>query len=227
MVECHGARHLCSHRGKPVLKNVGHHTRAKTNQPIIGVLTQPLPDVWNNDYELTYKSFFEASHADFLQAGGARVVPVDYLQSAKLLRRELANLNGVYIPGDTKESYEDEQYLNAVREIVQFASDENLTDDKHFPLVGVSWGMLAILKTQTNQESLFRGLKKNLVGEPLQQNLYLLPKETFIYDELVGWDLEKTLDDITFYHEMDEGITLGDFKTAQPLRGFVPVATYD
>ncbi len=77
-IECHGAHHLCSHRGEPVLKNSGHHVRAKTNQPIIGVLTQPLPSEWNNDLELTYKSFFESSHADFLQAAGARVVPIDY-----------------------------------------------------------------------------------------------------------------------------------------------------
>ena len=54
-----------------------------------------------------------------------------------------------------------------------------------------------------------------------------MPKETFIYDELLGWDLEQTLDQITFFHEMDEGITLEDFKTTQQLRHFVPVATYD
>ena len=57
--------------------------------------------------------------------------------------------------------------------------------------------------------------------------MHLLPKETFLYDELNGWDLEKTLDKIKFYHEMDEGITLNDFRTAQQLRHFVPVATYD
>jgi len=66
-----------------------------------------------------------------------------------------------------------------------------------------------------------------LVGEPLQQNLHLLPKESFVYDEMNGWDLEKTLDEISFFHEMDEGIRLSDFKTAQQLRNFVPVATYD
>jgi len=41
-----------------------------------------------------------------------------------------------------------------------------------------------------------------------------LPKETFVYDELLGWDLEKALDEITFYHEMDQGILLKDFLTA-------------
>jgi len=57
--------------------------------------------------------------------------------------------------------------------------------------------------------------------------LHLLPGETFVYDELLGWDLEKTLDEISFYHEMDQGIQLKDFLTAQQFRHFVPVATYD
>jgi len=37
--ECHGAAHLCSHEDKPVIPNAGHHVRAKTNQPIYGILT--------------------------------------------------------------------------------------------------------------------------------------------------------------------------------------------
>ena len=28
-------------------------------------------------------------------------------------------------------------------------------------------------------------------------------------------DLEKTLDDVTFYHEMDEGVKLSELRTAQ------------
>jgi len=48
-----------------------------------------------------------------------------------------------------------------------------------------------------------------------------------LYDELLGLDLEKTLDEITFFNEMDEGITLDNFRTAQELRSFVPVATFD
>jgi len=45
--------------------------------------------------------------------------------------------------------------------------------------------------------------------------LHLLPKETFLYDEIIGFEFEQTLDEISFYHEMDEGITLDDFKKAQ------------
>lgn len=93
------------------MTNAGHHVRAKTNQPIFGVLTQPLPTEWNSDFESTYHSFFESSHADFLQAAGARVVPIDYRMDSAMLTRELASISGVYIPGDTKQSFQDDQYL--------------------------------------------------------------------------------------------------------------------
>ena len=174
-----------------------------------------------------FKSFFESSHADFLEAGGARVVPIDFNLDSEALEMELASINGVYIPGDTKQSYEDEQYLTAIRRILAWAGEHNQKEDSHFPIVAVSWGMLAMLRTQTTQLSLFRGLKDHLVGEALQQNLHLLPKETFIYDEIIGFEFEQTLDEISFYHEMDEGITLDDFKKAQQLLHFVPIATYD
>ena len=54
-----------------------------------------------------WNTFFESSHADFLQAGGARVVPIDYRLSDKELMDLLAKLNGLYIPGDTKDCFDD------------------------------------------------------------------------------------------------------------------------
>ena len=69
--------------------NSGHHLRAKSNSPIIGVLTQPMPEEWYfhpqleretniNEFDQYYTKYFESSHAEFLQAAGARVVPIDY-----------------------------------------------------------------------------------------------------------------------------------------------------
>jgi len=44
-----------------------------------------------------------------------------------------------------------------------------------------------------------------------------MPKETFVYDEMYGPDLEKTFDKVSFYNEMDMGITLDDFMALKPL----------
>jgi len=85
----------------------GHHVRAETNTPIIGVLMQPIPEVkdgnsdkWGLEYEriqkMRYeellrtephiliedvypkKSYIESSHVKFLESAGARVIPIDY-----------------------------------------------------------------------------------------------------------------------------------------------------
>ena len=103
---------------KPIILQAGHHARAKTDAPLIGILTQPLPEEWATHSELSehikkmninkesdatsgrQPSFFEASHAEFLMAGGARVVAVDFQMDEKALYAELEQLNGIYIPGD-------------------------------------------------------------------------------------------------------------------------------
>ena len=51
----------------------------------------------------------------------------------------------------------------------------------------------------------------DLVGEALQQNLNLVPSETFVYDEISGKDMENLLDKIYFYNEVDFGMTLENF----------------
>jgi hypothetical protein len=55
----------------------------------------------------------------------------------------------------------------------------------------------------------------------------LLPKETFIYDEIPAQELEAIFDLITFYNDVDVGMPAARFSTLKPLRPFVATATYD
>ena len=48
------------------------------------------------------------------------------MADSKTLEAELKSLNGVYIPGDTKESFENNQYLTQVSRIMQWVSEHNL-----------------------------------------------------------------------------------------------------
>ena len=48
------------------------------------------------------QTFVESSNIEYLQAAGARVVHLDYRMSLTELKKELSQLNGIYIPGDTK-----------------------------------------------------------------------------------------------------------------------------
>lgn len=47
------------------------------------------------------KQFVEASHIKYLEAAGARIVPIDFTLDEEKLKRTLKQLNGVYIPGDS------------------------------------------------------------------------------------------------------------------------------
>jgi len=97
----------------------------------------------------------------------------------------------------------------------------------HFPIIGNSYGALALLRSQLLNDEKFAFIPEDLVGEALEQNLNLVPAETFVYDEIKPLHLEKWLDAITFYNEMDIGLTTENFVNMKALKHFVPLATFD
>jgi len=60
------------------------------------------------------------SHVKFLESAGARVVPVDYTDGLDIMKKQLRNLNGIYIPGDSASLIEKTniEYTHKVREIL-------------------------------------------------------------------------------------------------------------
>lgn len=130
----------------------------------------------------------------------------------KELEAELANLNGVYIPGDTKGTFMDMDYVFAVGSIMSWAQEHQNDLSKHFPVVGVSYGYLAMLRSQLRNDEMFDYLPRELTHTNLQQNLNLMPNETFTYDEKAPMDLEQLFDEIDFYNELEFGLTLDSFK---------------
>lgn len=160
----------------------------------------------NGDY---YTQYFESSHAEFLQAAGARVVPIDYQLSRIELKAKLEQLNGFYIAGDTKESYLNAEYQYAVVTVLSWAQQHNSVEEAHFPVVSMGYGFAAMLESQFLDKHLFP-MPSDMVARPLQQNLNLLPKQTFTYDEVP--DIESLLDQVTFYNDIDVGIQLDQFN---------------
>ena len=84
----------------------GHHVRAKTNSPVIGILTQPFPEnnqIWDSEIKRVKSivedhsspealhnttvngQFIETSHVKFLESAGARVVPIDYTLNHEII----------------------------------------------------------------------------------------------------------------------------------------------
>jgi gamma-glutamyl hydrolase len=125
-----------------------YEKKVKTNIPIIGVLTQPYlitdeSKEFSSDTKMK-NSYIPSSHIKFLEAAGARVVPVSYRYSYKKLKSTLKQLNGIYIPGDTNVILKNAKYMDTVSKILELAQDKNLND--HFPLLAVSYGYLALIQ---------------------------------------------------------------------------------
>ena len=97
------------------------------------------------------------SHVKFLESAGARVVPVDYTDNLDVMKKQLRNLNGVYIPGDSSSLIEraNIEYTHKVRDILLWAQNHNEEDDLHFPVMGVGYGFLSMIRSQTKNTNYF------------------------------------------------------------------------
>lgn len=124
--------------------------RAKNNQPIFGILTQPLPEEWMTRFphfrQNNYTSYFESSHADYLHSAGARTVHIDYRTPMRELEKELAQINGLYIPGDGRTTLLDKEYMQTVSHLLSWAQGHNTEKSSHFPVVATSYGYLNMLR---------------------------------------------------------------------------------
>ena len=88
------------------------------------MLTQPYTDVEESADSFSTKmsnSYIPSAHVKFLEASGARVVPVNYRLRTPLLNKLLGQLNGVYIPGDNIDILDNEKYIDTVTNIITFA----------------------------------------------------------------------------------------------------------
>jgi hypothetical protein len=153
---------------KTKMVGAGHHVRAKTNIPIIGILTQPIlegkmTDQYHkikkeveeshnsNDHSEEFKSaqYIEVTHVKFLESAGARVVPIDYTLTAEELKKRLKEVNGLYIPGDSETlvHHGNLEFTNSVKTILLWAQTHNEENNSHFPILGVSYGFLSMIRS--------------------------------------------------------------------------------
>jgi hypothetical protein len=59
----------------------------------------------------------------------------------------LEQLNGIYIPGDTKKNFEDEQFLSQLAHILSWMQSHNLEEGQHFPLIANSYGFMGLMQS--------------------------------------------------------------------------------
>jgi hypothetical protein len=66
-------------------------------------------------------SYIPDGHVKFLEAAGARVVPINYRLRLSALNKILGQINGIYIPGDSTDNLSNAKYMDTVSNIIAFA----------------------------------------------------------------------------------------------------------
>ncbi|CAI7795513.1 unnamed protein product [Closterium sp. NIES-53] len=124
-----------------------------TYQPLIGVLSQPgiadsgeIARVFNATEENHFAnlSYIAASYVKFIEAGGARVVPIIYNEPRRQILKKLRLVNGLVLPGG--DANKQGRFLRTVRRLLKLAMSFNDNGD-YFPIYAecLSFEMLTII----------------------------------------------------------------------------------
>ena len=102
-----------------------------------------------------------------------------------------------------------------------------MQSSKHFPVVAVAYGYLAVIKTTLRNDYSLTEMPEVLVDASNEINLRIVPENTYIFDGINQEEADEILDDIEFYHELSHGVVLHTFMKEKVLsRVFTPIATY-
>jgi gamma-glutamyl hydrolase len=82
------------------LKELSDAPLDRNEQPVIGILSQTLEDYMKNDTKYEgYQSYIMSSYVKYIEAQGARVVPIIYGEPKNTTLFKVAHVDGVLFPG--------------------------------------------------------------------------------------------------------------------------------
>ncbi|PSC69860.1 gamma-glutamyl hydrolase [Micractinium conductrix] len=118
--------------------------QAQNFKPLIGILAQAC-------HYCPGRSYVAAGFVKWIEAAGARAVPIRYYSSEQELRRVFKSVNGMIFPGGLTDLWMDSPYVVAARKLWQWAKEANDGGDV-FPIHGTCLGfqLLHILEANVS-----------------------------------------------------------------------------
>mmetsp|Transcript_2841 Transcript_2841/g.3210 ORF Transcript_2841/g.3210 Transcript_2841/m.3210 type:complete len:363 (-) Transcript_2841:63-1151(-) len=115
-------------------------------EPLIGILSQPL------FHDLENVSFIAASYVQFVEAAGARAVPIVYNDPKEKIIETFGKINGLILPGGTvgSDASSAELYDEVARMLLSLAWEKNMRNDT-FAVHGFCMGFQMLMRFYSEQ----------------------------------------------------------------------------
>lgn len=136
------------------------------DRPVIGVLVQEITKVFELLYPNKYETFIAASYVKWIEAGGARVVPIWIGKDQNYYKTILSKVNGVLLPGGSVDKHKRGGYAEAADLIVEHAIELNLRGEV-FPVFGIGLGMDLLLSMSNDKRDTRTVCQLDSVAAPL------------------------------------------------------------
>lgn len=203
-----------------------HHHHAKLNlRPLIGILSQggePAPKG---------HSYIAASYVKFVEAAGARAVPILHDMSPEEVKKRFDSINGVLLPGGSRNLEPGVQYYDVSELLFNLTIKAN-DDGDYFPLHATCLGFEAVGVIAAKNTSVLTKFNAEDYAQPLYptemagnsrffsalpphvvQNLYTKPYAMQNHGKGIAWDafasnaaLDDFFDVLTLSRDRDDKV---------------------
>lgn len=186
------------------------------NRPIIGILTQA--GLEEDKFVPKGGTYIAASYVKFVEAGGARVVPVLADTPPDVLEGLLGRLNGFLIPGGAANLRPGHDFFDTAARVLDFALRSNDAGNV-FPVMGICLGFETLMVLTAGNHDIL----KPYSSDGMAAQLYFTadaPDSRFFQ----SWDLDLVFDVLQTpltRESHSSGVSLKDFYQSKELAAFM------
>ncbi|TKY49201.1 Gamma-glutamyl hydrolase 2 [Spatholobus suberectus] len=189
-------------------------------QPVIGIVSHPGDGASGRLSNATGASYIAASYVKFVEAAGARVVPLIYNEPPQKLFKKLELVNGVLFTGGWAKTG---LYFETVTKIFKKILEKNDAGD-HFPLYAICLGFELITKIVSQDENILEEFSASNQASTLQfvENANI---EGTVFQRFPPDLLKKLSIDCLVMQNHRYGISPGTLLDNQKLSSFFEILT--
>jgi len=174
------------------------------DDPVIGIVAQPLSDYMKGSKFENYTYYIDAAYVKWVEASGARVVPLIESEGEEVMLQKLSKLNGVLFPGGGS-NYR--VFAGQIYEKVVEFNDEGQV----YPLWGTCLGFQYMVRFASKGPTGLPSILKKLTSKKEMLTLDFMGADVTtskMFGELDNFDIDTLKDEPLTYNSHNWGVSL-------------------